>query len=89
MRTISAEARRKVQHEAPQFLAAIQHALQQPRTPEAEPSLRVSLEAFEEDFMLLYACVWYAYSAGVALTLLPKQQRKKTPRNRSGHPVGI
>ena len=50
---------------APRFVAAVLHA------KENKAAVLERLDAFQDDPFLLYSCLWYAYSEGVAVTLLP------------------
>ena len=56
---------------APRFLEAVQQAKQ----GRADTTVQETLETFEDDPFLLYACLWHAYSEGVAVTFqVPKRR---------------
>ena len=50
---------------APGFVAAVV------RAKENQAAVSERLDAFQDDPFLLYSCLWYAYSEGVAVTFLP------------------
>ncbi|MCX6378623.1 MAG: hypothetical protein NT023_03975 [Armatimonadetes bacterium] len=82
MKPISHDALRLIKEEAPGFLEAVRQASVQNRQPEEDIAILLTLEAFHDDPLLLYACVRYAESQGVALTFTPL-----SPQNTDEHPI--
>lgn len=64
MKPIPDEVRRFVERQAPEFVAALSAAKQENR-----PFLSLTLESFEDDMALLYACLWYAHARRVPVLL--------------------
>ena len=59
-------------HRAPQFVQSVAGAKYQASQGQTGvPTVVERLERFEDDPFLLYACLWYAYSEGVAVTFAP------------------
>ncbi len=74
MKRISREARKLAEEGMPRFAEAVRKAaLVRHRIGTAAP-VPVTLAEFGGDFMLLYACLWYAASCDVAVTVLPKRK---------------
>lgn len=71
MKPISPEALQLVQEEAPNFIQAVQQASLQSGHFQEETAILLTLEAFHDNPMLLYACLWYAESQKVSLTFVP------------------
>lgn len=80
MQPISPEHRAYVEDKAPDFARAVATLRQplagsparkhrDPRRP--APAIHADLEEFDGDAFLLYACLWYAQTEGVALTFTP------------------
>jgi hypothetical protein len=84
MKTISPEARRLVLRAAPNFAQAVKHARSENRRNAIQTSLVMEFGSFEEDFLLLYACLWYAASAGVAVTIQSPRQKTELHREEGG-----
>lgn len=54
---------------APHFIEAVLSAKHQDNTGhQGSPVIAERLDSFHDDPFLLYACLWYAYSEGVAVT---------------------
>ena len=62
MKPISTKLRRYVERQAPQFVAAVYATKENRRA-----FLPTVLDEFEDDMTLLYACLWFSYSEGVAV----------------------
>ncbi|MBV9852099.1 MAG: hypothetical protein JO250_20735 [Armatimonadetes bacterium] len=56
---------------APQFIEAIQRAKHDHKGHDRQVTITQRLETFDNDPFLLYTCLWYAVSEGVAVTFLP------------------
>jgi hypothetical protein len=83
MKSISPEARRLVLSAAPDFAQAVKHARVKNRRNAIQTSLVTEFCSFDEDFMLLYACLWYATSAGVAVTIQPQCRMTEIQREQT------
>lgn len=84
MRIIPSEIRQLVLEAAPDFAQAVEHAEAKNRHNATQASLVLDLDIFKEDFMLLYACLWFAASADVAVTFQQKRRMTEHPRKKVG-----
>lgn len=85
MEPISPEHRAYVEHNAPDFaravatlkqILALGQSLPPRRRPyRTAPAVQAELENFAGDMALLYACLWYARTEGVAVTFAPGDGR--------------
>lgn len=80
MQDISPEALHLVQEGAPHFFQAVQRVVTAHPRPAETPPLLSTLETFYDDPILLYAALWYAYTQGVPVTLLPKEVSRAVRR---------
>lgn len=67
-----------VEQGASHFIHVVQRAAAESRQRKERIVVLLTLDAFYDDPMLLYAALWYAYSSGVIVTFLSKQQTKET-----------
>ena|SRR5579871_1635394 len=67
MQDISPEAIRLVEESAPDFIVAVAHAKEIAERKHTPAKLNLTLNAFEDDPILLYACLWYACSHDVTV----------------------
>lgn len=65
MKFITQEAIEKIRAEAPKFIEAVDDSKDKDRV------LIMTLDAFANEPELLHACLWYAYSNGVAVNMAP------------------
>lgn len=72
MNEISTDAERLVREEAPGFVAAVKHALRESKKRRETVPILQSLDAFDDDPMRLYACLWFAYAKGVSVMFVPR-----------------
>jgi len=54
--------------DAPRFTEAVRKARRDAARTGAAPTVRETLDAFEDDPFVLYACLWYAHGRGVSVT---------------------
>src|SRR5579859_4759999 len=73
MQPITPEALAMVQDDAPDVIARVQRANQHRR----HRSIRLTLDRFDDNPILLYACLWYAATSGVAITIAPRRSRMR------------
>jgi len=73
MKKITPEAQKLAEEAAPKFITAVQKSKEARQAHHEEVSVITSLEAFNDDPMLLYACLWYASSEEIAVTMLPAE----------------
>ncbi len=66
MPSLSAQTVQMVQQDAPWFLDQVAQAQRRRRK-----TLTLSLNKFEDNPLLLYACLWYASTEGVSVRVLP------------------
>lgn len=66
MQDITDEAFRLIERNAPGFIDAVLWG--KAGTP---AEILLTLDAFADDPLLLYACLWYSMSQGVACTIVP------------------
>lgn len=80
MEEISPDALRLVQEGAPRFLKAVERAAKQSQRDNTQNAgISLTLDAFYDDPMLLYAALWYAYSQGVPVTFYPRTESCSFP----------
>jgi len=70
MNRITREQKQYVQDKAPWFVELLQAVELQPDVA-ADSMISVRLAQFRGDITLLYACLWYASSSGVAVRFVP------------------
>jgi hypothetical protein len=80
MQDISPEALQLVEQGASHFIHVVQRAAAESRQRKEPISVFLTLDAFYDDPMLLYASLWYAYSQGVVVTFCPKQVDREQAR---------
>lgn len=68
------DALRLVQEGAPDFAEAVAAALEAGHERHHRVPVRLTLAAFRDDPMCLYACLWYASSQGVEVRFLPDRR---------------
>ena len=71
MEAISPEALHLIEESAPTFLTAVQRARKQEDSDQEAVAILLSLDAFYDDPILLYACLWYSATLGVRCTFVP------------------
>ena len=71
MHDISPEALRLVEHDAVDFIVAVQHAKKSTLQGQVPTQIILTLDAFFDNPMLLYACLWYGASQGVTCVFVP------------------
>jgi hypothetical protein len=71
MKDITPDARRLVEEKAPPFIVAVQNAAASLDKGQNPATLHLTLDAFEDDPVLLYACLWYSASCGVSCCIVP------------------
>lgn len=79
MQDIPADVLALAEEGAPQFVQDVRTAARTGSMEGVAPALRLALETFQDDPMLLYACLWYAHACGVdvmfvAVRSLPREQ---------------
>ncbi len=78
MHDISSPARRLALEGAPRFVEAVRSVQRKNRLSKRRHALLLTLDAFYDDPMLLYACLWFAYSRGVEVRFFPKTYQAET-----------
>lgn len=71
MHDISPEALRLIERDAPTFITAVWHAKEGLHQGQEAATLLLTLDAFADDPILLYACLWYCATVGVTCTFAP------------------
>ena len=84
MRPISPSALALLQSTDPQLVRQIDALASQNRSGGANAPVEVVFSHFDDDFMRLYAALWYASTKQVAVTILPAPTTK---RPKSDHSV--
>jgi hypothetical protein len=71
MQDIPDEAVRFIEQNAPDFITAVQTVQGKRGKSGAPVRIFLTLDAFVDDPFLLYACLWYSATQGVACTFVP------------------
>jgi hypothetical protein len=71
MQDIPDEAVRLIEQNAPGFIVAVQSLQERQGKAEVASPILLTLDAFADDPLLLYACLWYSATYGVACTFAP------------------
>lgn len=62
-------------------MEAVRSALDLQKRTQHTATIQARLEEFDDNPMLLYACLWFAYSHEVVVLFLPQQSSKKNLNN--------
>ena len=78
MRKIDLQTIEFAQNHQPDFTQAVQNARDAARESGSPATITSTLEAFYDDPMTLYACLWYADTLRVSVTFQPSTRRTRS-----------
>ena len=71
MEAMPLEVKQRVENDAPDFIREVQQAKKHQLPGVDVSDVKIALEAFYDDAVLLYLCLWYANTEGVTVTITP------------------
>jgi hypothetical protein len=71
MKSMPLVEQQRVAKDAPGFVRIVRRAQKERLTKDCDIVIIITLDAFYDDAVLLYLCLWYASTEGVTVTLAP------------------